>query len=286
MQKLKLKVLNKMIINKLTSSEIDFLIYISHYQDDKGHVRGVYYKESCSELGISYQKFYDIKESLIKKNMIQVEKEFYSDWNVQILDNDFSYPESFQDGYINTNHSIFHSEDFFNLKAGEKLLSMQFLKISYAGRGSYNISTDKFYKKYTVLLGVTKRVIQNYMTSLRKFFSIGIKEGLFWITPLAKVYKKNNTPSDAAILQEHIGEIICRREKIQFTNQTFKDTVNLMKQYGNTLMDQTVDVFFTAVKRSITKANEHINNKYKWTRILQPKLVHKILREEILALGL
>ena len=286
MQKIKLFVLDKMIEKKVTAAEIDFIINISHYQDDKGNVKGVYYKNICNSLKISYQKFYDLKVSLVNKNIIRVYKEDYTDWNVQILDNDFSYPESYKEGYINTNHEIFYCEDFLNLKAGEKLLAMQFLKISNAGRGSYNIGVEKFYKKYTTVFSVTKRVIQNYITKLRKFFSIGIKEHQYWITPLARVFKKDNAPSDANVLHKHIGHLICRREKVQYNSKSFKDAITLMKQYGTVLHEQILEVFCLAVKKSIQKANEHIKNKSKWNRILQPKLVHKMLKEEILALGL
>ena len=38
MQKLKNSVLDRMIEEKLTSKEIDFLIYVSRYQDDSGKV--------------------------------------------------------------------------------------------------------------------------------------------------------------------------------------------------------------------------------------------------------
>lgn len=55
MQKIKYTVLENMIKQKLTSAEINFLLYLSHFQDDTGLVRGVYYKEICESLNLSYQ---------------------------------------------------------------------------------------------------------------------------------------------------------------------------------------------------------------------------------------
>lgn len=284
MQKLKLIVLDKMIEKKCTNAEVDFILYISRFQNNQGIIKGVYYKEIAKELEISYQKFYDLKESLIAKDIIRVTKESYSDWNIKILDNDFTYPESYKEGYINTNHDIFYKREFFNMKAGEKLLAMQFMKISFSGRGSYNIGVNNFYEKYTKLFDVTKRVIQNYMTALKAFFSIGVKERQYWITPLSKVYRSNGATYNRAEVDtynKHIGQVICRREKIEYTKQTLQDTVDLLKQYSKTLLDRAEEVLCNAVKKSIAKANESIRNKYKWKRVLQPKLVHKMLQEEI-----
>lgn len=289
MQKLKLTVLDKMIEKRCTNAEIDFVLYISRFQNDMGIISGVYYKEISAELGISYQKFYDLKLSLIEKDIIRVNKENYYDWNIKILDNDFSYPESYNEGYINTNHDIFYKKEFFNMKAGEKLLAMQFMKISFSGRGSYNIGVNKFYDKYTTLFNVTKRVIQNYMTSLKAFFSIGVKEHQYWITPLAKIYRSNGATynrSEVDTYNKHVGQVICRREKIAYSLQSLRDTVNLLKQYRKTLLDKAEEVLSIAVRKSIEKINENIRNRHKWKRELQPKLVHKILLDEIDALSI
>jgi len=285
MQKIKYEILDK-IINIVTNSEIDFILYISRFQNDKGIVRGVYYKEICKQLDISYQKFYDLKKSLVEKNIIRTFKGNYTDWDIQILDNDFSYSDSYKEGYINTNHDIFYKKEFFSMKAGEKLLAMQFMKITFSGRGSYNIGVENFYDKYTKLFKVTKRVIQNYMTTLKNFFSIGVKNHEYWITPLAKIYRSNGASynrTEVDTYNNHVGETICRREKIKFTTTTLKDTVNLLKQYKKQLQDKAEEILYVAMKKSIEKANETIRNPYNWDRELQPKLVHKLLQEEILA---
>ena len=67
-----------MIEKKLTSKEIDFLLYISRFQDNNGRVDGVYYKEICQRMHMSNQGFYDVKRSLTEKGLIFIRKGFIS----------------------------------------------------------------------------------------------------------------------------------------------------------------------------------------------------------------
>lgn len=285
MQKLKYNVLDKLILNNVTSAEIDFLLYVSRYQNDKGVSKGIYYRNMCKEIGISFQSFYDLKTSLTEKRIIKAEKNSYYDWDITILDNDCSDPESYQEGYINTNHNIFYSSDFYSMKAGAKLLAMEFMKISFSGRGCYNIGSSKFYDKYTKIFKVTKRVIQNYMQDLKSFFSIGLKEKQYWITPLAKVRRNIGSRTEASNYRSHIGDVICRRGKIKsVTKDALKDTVDLLKQYKasvNGEVEVLEELLVQAIKKSLEKANEGIRNTSKWIRELKPKLVHKYLIEQL-----
>lgn len=297
MQKLKYAVLEKMIEKEATSAEINFILYISHFQDDAGNVLGVYYRDIMKALHISAQKFYDILYSLEEKGIIRVEKNFYSDWDIQILDNDFTYKGAYQkgqEGYLSTQHNIFYSEDFMRLKAGEKLLAMCFLKVNltkegaeYTKSGSYHLGVKKFYDTYKDLFKTTKRVIQGYLTKLRSWFSIGIKEGQYYITALQKVRRKPyGNRTDKRAYQDHIGAVACRRGRFSFTKQTFHDAAALATQFAKQLkaplMGQT---FLAAVKESLELANETCRNRYKWQRVLQPKLINKCIVDKIKAMG-
>jgi len=286
MQKLKYSVLDKMILNKCTSAEVNFICHIAKYQKDDGTVQGVYYKKICEELDCADQTFYDVMKSLEKKKIIKRVKASYYDWDIVILDNDFTeaikrkFSEE-EDRYINLNHDIFYKKEFMGLKAGEKLLAMKFLIICFSGKGSYNLGLKKFYKDYMKLFGVTKRALQNYLKNLKIFFSIGVKDKQYWITPLVSVYKKiGNKRTDDSIYNPHFGEVICRRVKIKFTKKTLKDTVDLLSQYRSIFLDQVETVVHKAILRSIEKANIGIRTS-KWIRELQPKLVHKMIQEEI-----
>ncbi len=288
MQKLKLEVLKRMIAAQLSKYEVLFMITIARYQDSKGNVLGVYYKDICKELGrvsakqtISYQKYYDCIKSLETKGLIQVEKGF-KDRNIRISGNDFSYPGAFREGYISLNHVIFQLKDFGQMKANEMLLCMEFLKNIEAGnRGSVCIGTEKFYDKYTKLLNVSKRVLQAYLTHLRKFFSIYIKDGLYWFEILKGTSMKLPKGADGRIYRKNIGKVVMRRNRMEYTEETFNQTVDLLYRYGAKVKDAVTQLFVRAIEQSLALTNRSIRNQYKWDRELRPKLVHKLLKEAV-----
>ena len=74
MQKLKNTMIGKMIAAGLTSKEIDFLIYVSFFQNSTGKSYGIHYRELCKTMHMSYQEFYNAKVSLEEKGFIRCEK--------------------------------------------------------------------------------------------------------------------------------------------------------------------------------------------------------------------
>ena len=104
MQKIKYGVLDKLLRADLSRAEMDFILHISHYQDDTGCVSGIYYRDICEALQISYQTFYDVLRSLQAKEIIKVDKAFYGDWDVTILDNSFQNGIT---GYVSTGDDLF-----------------------------------------------------------------------------------------------------------------------------------------------------------------------------------
>ena len=79
-----------MIEKQLTSKEVDFILYISRFQSESGTVYSVYYKDICSAINISNQKFYDLLSSLEKKALISFRKENQVDYCITLVGNDFS----------------------------------------------------------------------------------------------------------------------------------------------------------------------------------------------------
>ncbi len=281
MQKLKNRVLDKMMESQLTKAEVDFIIYISHYQDPKGRIYGVYYKDVCQAIDVSYETFYVTMHSLTQKGLISVKKDCWGDWDITIQDNDFSYPEAVKEGYVSTGHDIFYNKKFGELKANEKLLAMHFLKIAGAGKKNhhekYCIGVETFYEKYAKLLQVSKRTLQVYLGKLRDFFSIGIKDKLYWIRPLVEDYKEK-APTDIKNFSGWICGVAFRRNRATYTGESAVDTADLIVQYDGKVQKDIVQVFFQAVRQSIEKVNESIKNKYKWNREVNPKFIHKIMR--------
>ena len=285
MQKLKLSVLNRVIAAQLSKYEVLFLLTILRYQSTNGQVLGIYYKDICYELGritgkerISYQKFYDIINSLQEKGIIRVEKGF-KDRNITILGNSFASKE-YHEGYVSMSHTFLQTQEFGKLKANEMLLCLELLKNCEAGgRGDMCIGVAKFYEKYCNMFSVTKRVLQGYLTHIKAFFSVYIKDKIYWFEVLKKTTKRFSKSSEGFAYRKSVGKVIMRRNRVQYTNEAFGQVVDLMYKYGSKVKDAVTGIFSQALVESLAMANKNIKNPYKWDRRLNVKLVHKRMKE-------
>lgn len=162
MYKLHNTFIDKMIEKKLTSKEIDFILYISNYQDRSGKIMSVYYKDICESIHISVQKFYDILNDLSQKGILTYKKEEYADVSVVLTGNDFS-DNNFSNGYLKVGTIDFQNERFTKLKAGSKLLYLYMQRFT-SGK---HAKVAKFYEDFCELLGVKKKTIQAYIHELK-----------------------------------------------------------------------------------------------------------------------
>ena len=227
----------------LTNKEVDFLIHIAHYQDETGFIRGIYYRDVCAACGMCKQTFYVVMRSLEAKGIIKVRKA-EQDYDILILDNDFSYAGSYNEGYINVSRAVFDSEKFKRLRAKEKILMLHFMKMTHENAKSYQIRTENFYRKYTELLKVTKKALRGYLHSLKMFFSIGKKEGKYFITFLARVFKARRIESETNQYIGHRMRTSCRRNKYKnVESSVIDDMVELAKQYRPYAREQEYDIF-------------------------------------------
>ena len=87
MQKIKLEVFQTLFTKKLTGNEIDFILTLSHMQDERGCVCGLHYKEMMEKTGISTLAFYDCKKSLQEKKVIE-ERPGKQDYDIFLVGND------------------------------------------------------------------------------------------------------------------------------------------------------------------------------------------------------
>ena len=113
MYKLKNSYIDKMIEHKLSSCEIDFILYIARYQDEAGCVESVYYKDVCEKISISIQKFYDIIESLKGKGLILAKKSRPSDIKIVLIGNSFEqvdFEHGKVPGYLNVAQNQFSKD--------------------------------------------------------------------------------------------------------------------------------------------------------------------------------
>lgn len=295
MQKLSLGVLEKMFRENITSKEINFILHIARYQDARGVIQGIYYKDICEALNISAQKFYDMIHSLEDKHIIRTEKNDYTDWDITICGNDFSLytDEDYRNGtvkYLNVNHALFVNPVFLGLKAGAKLMAIDMLRIIVTSRAtsdkrSYQIGVAKFYDKYKKLLGVEHRAIQNYLHDLKQLFGVFVKEAKFFFSLNSK-HTQRTSRFEQQEYDEHIIKISCRRNRIrEYREDNKRDILTVLSQYRRDIKEAICKGggfnLSRIVGSSIEIMNELQPNKYRWRRELKPSLIHKIIRQEL-----
>ena len=283
-QKIKNSIVDRMIEQKCTSNEIDFLCYISMYQDITGRVTGVHYKDVCDATGMSIQGYYDTKASLEDKGFIVCEKCDYSDCDITIVGNAYTGERYNREGYINTNHNIFFCEEFRNLKAGAKLLAMKFMIITFSGKGYFEIGVKTFFDKqtgYQKRFGVSRRVMRSYLMSLKPLFSLGVKDGKYYIEPKRIIYRKAGAKEEAERYREKGVEVVLRRSRIKDPGQGRSDLYKLFKQY-DAKAEEGKKCLISLLDRVVKKSLIILNKGKAWIKykIINIKLIHKLLRDE------
>jgi hypothetical protein len=270
--RLSYKILDNLIT--LSSSEAKLLLYICKYQNISGKMVGLYYKNVMQEASLCKQSFYNALYSLKSKGILLVEKNHTSDFDVTIVNNDFSSPDSFKNGYINLHKKVFSSEPFISLKSREKFMLFYFMKITHENGSTYRIGSKKFYDKFSEMFSVTCRVIRSYLHNMRHFFSIAIIHGIYYITYRRSVFSQDQKQGIEATEQESFVKAWCRRLKIRIeSSQALVDTARLIKQYrfiaGKT---EIYGLLSDAIQSAL------INSQ---SCILNPKHIHVLLRKQL-----
>jgi hypothetical protein len=152
-----------MIDKQVSKSELAFLLYVAQFQDSYGTVHSVYYKDVCSAINISIQKFYDILRSLAQKRLIIYQKDNPADFKVHLVGNNFENLD-FSKGYINVAEKDFCNSNFISLKVGSQLLylySQRFVE-------GKHMLLQNFYDEFSKLFHVTRKTIQLYVQELKE----------------------------------------------------------------------------------------------------------------------
>lgn len=280
MNKLSTTVYDKLIMTKATSKEIDFVLYLARYQNAYGEVEGVYHRDVEEELGISVQTFYDLKESLTEKGIIRCEKRDYSDWDITLLDNEFLGQDAYKKGYFQLHLQMFHSEAFQKMRAGAKLLAMQFLRLNMINKCSHRIGVQKFFEEYGKKLQVKEGALRSYLTEIREFFYINISNKNYYFKIKNKVMEiaQNNKTANSNY-NEQLYRTALRRNKIK---KVYSNEETDIKKYLNAHHEVFRKLragagFVEAVKQSIEEINREKSGKK--TRIFRSSLVKKILKD-------
>jgi len=248
MHKMKNQLMEKVIAADLTSVEFDVYMYLFSIQDRYGQITGVYYKDVLEQTKVrdcsgdviedvtvrerSKYSFYLALEGLTKKGLIRTSKSHAADIDVTIMGSSFYHDERYID-YTALNKAMLFSPAFRSMKVKAKLLALELLQLigkqEKHGSISYLIGTEEFYKKYTKKLKVAKRAIQHYLTQLRKFFNIHIKDHKYMIKNLRWAVTNEGLPSENQHTAEHVLRMLFRREKIrQYPDQDLQDMVRTL----------------------------------------------------------
>lgn len=277
--RIKYSLINK--LNTLKSTEFTLFLYLAKYQQLNGLVQGVHNQMVCQETGMCKQSFYNALRGLEKKNIISVTKASDIDYNVLIIGNDFTAEEAFDkgcEGYINLHRAIFHKKQFKQLGAKEKWLVLYFLHCTHENRGSYRIGTHKFYEKFCAILKVTKRMVREYLHKLRSFFSIGIKNGLYYITYKRSVFEPMQDEGVEKQEHEHFIRAMIRRCKIKKADERgVRDVAQLIKQYRNIAKDLGYNIF-GVLQQCISSSIECARPK---DREINARYIHKLVRQKL-----
>lgn len=269
-------------LKNLTSTEMDLFLYVAKYQRLNGFVAGVHNQDVCRATGMCKQSFYTAMRGLERKGIVKISRTSDIDYDLLILDNDFTGKEAFKagrcKGYIDLSRSIFHKKQFKQLKAKEKWLLLYFLHCTHDNSSSYRIGTGNFYKKFCAMLGVTKRMVRSYLHSLRTFFSVGIVKGIYYITYRRSVF---NEKQGAQEKQEHefFAKALVRRYKIRkYEEKELAEAAKLIKQYRGIAHDSGYNIFDVlekAVRESIPDESKPKDRK------LSYKYIHKLVRKTL-----
>lgn len=281
MQKIKTSIIAKMLESNLTNAEINFLIEISHYQHENGTAYGVHYGDVAHCVGFSHETFYDVLRSLANKNLIRYEKTGHNDYDVTIVGNWFHFSSgSKNNGYISTGHDLFFDPHFLALKSNEKLIAMYLIgAVGVDGKKTYHKKIDDFYEFFMSKLKIKKITLMRYMRNLKKFFVIRAMNDVINITPGESIAKWN-APKDVDALADHLMKTAIRRDKSEYSNDTYNDTANLVRQYANKCDAQNKNIctiFLDAIRKCIQQVNKSIRRRSDWNRMLQPAHINSMI---------
>lgn len=276
--KIKYSVLDNDKFAKLTKRAVDLLLYLVKNQDDAGVVYGVHYSDVVKDTGMVKQSFYNALKELTEYNFIDYRQDKVNNcYKVVVLNNSFANKaEDYKEGYINLQRAIFHKKSFRELKAHEQYLVLIMLKSTHAKRGSFQIKPETFYNKYTKLFGVSRRVVRSYLHSIKKFFSIGLKNGLYYITYKTNEFKdKLNHPQRFYEDMAQIKKFV-HKYKIRSTNENeVEQMADMIQQYRNKAKNKAEDLL-KLIESAIWYTTKDILQKH---RNLPFKYINQLLSE-------
>jgi len=224
------------LISQGNTTEISLLLYLSKFSNEFGAIRDIDYKETCENLDISKQTFYNTLYRLNNNQIIQLDH-YSNRINCTIVNNIFlqtKYQKAItkvnddsEKGYINTNVDFLYNEEFLNSKLNVKRIVLMFLSAYKNKKDTYHVSIGTLVRR----LGIkNKSLIWEYIDSLRSWFNISEKKGVISLTLLSTASTAKGFVKDIFLNHKFIS--FCKKYKIEANKEAIKDTIELIKIHG------------------------------------------------------
>lgn len=231
----------KKILDKCTKKEIDLIIYLGQFQDEKGVIKGIEYKDVLKEVEICKSTFYLLIYSLEKKGIIKINYTHnYKYWEMVILNNEFNNSTDYKKGYFKLNFAVLHSKAFKQMTKSEKIIVINIINLNF-NREFIKVS----FNKIRLWTGKSLRSCKKFIETIRNVFNLTIKNGTIIISTFAGF--ENNTKSEKDILNRHLITYKLKKGKNPINENDIKDVLILIKQYGKIQKDKIFDVIESVI---------------------------------------
>lgn len=285
-------------LNTVSKTAMNVFLQLVRYQNRYGKVHGAYYRFFMETLGFkSKQTFYNVLEKLEEKGLLSLIHTSHGDYDIVVKNN--TYENQKKKDYINLNRKIFQSREFFEMKAHEKYMLIDIMRSTQLNRGVRVIGVEEFYQKYQKIFGVTKRIVREYLATIRQYFKVWIKNGNYHIRFIGgelfeeetekKTNKKNNKiyrvpKSGTQQKREYDAIVLLRRHKMAASKESdVADLAELMVQYRPTInkmynIDNSKITSSTYLWDTFVEAMQTVSERLHQFEI---KTFHKILRTSL-----
>lgn len=313
MQKVKDTILKKLYQANLSNYEQLIYQYLIFIADEKGQVKGVYYKEICEYVKCSIAQYYNCIANLETYGLVKIKRiGTGAEWNIEVLNNSFDKEDNYKD-FCDLNISLFEKKEYFELRAGarrvlmylvfrvikQKYLTQKKLNIKNSNSNSLCYALEKNKSEVHMLevmskeIGIQVRMCKEYLKELKstKYISIGLcidinGKNYDVITLLADNLKipdveatekgvvKSKKKGSLHMHIIHTVKYLCRIYKLKYDLLNLTDVALLILQYKNKAMNVGKNIY-EVIKTSLSAYKKEGNEN------LSSYIVHSILKNVI-----
>ena len=222
-----------------TTTDIDFMIYISGICNEFGSVRDLCCRDICLILNIDKSTFYRTKDRLVRMGLILAnDNREWGLWNITINNNIYRTKEDYKTGYMQTNRDFLTLPEFKNSFIKIKRLVLMLLKASNVHNFRATVSTIS--KWVCSSIEETKA----YMETIKAWYEVKLQGNIYYIK-LKPIFDKSAKSNNDKYLIHRIKALLSKYS-IPYTTQELLDTIILFHQYsGSKLLKLIVAIAST-----------------------------------------